>query len=207
MISPAQEIEADSIRTTFQRVFASSEYQWHTRRDPLRFLRELFSDVVDWLRALESTHPVGYWALITGMTVLLVALFVHLGYVLWQAFRPREDGRSVRPATSTQVKDAAWYLREARRLAEAGRFREAVTHRFVALLLELDRRHIVRFDPSKTPAEYVDEATLDDPRRGALRALVSALYGHLFGGAACTAEDVEAFHQSASSIVRSGAAA
>jgi hypothetical protein len=66
---------------------------------------------------------------------------------------------------------------------------------------------VLRYDPSKTPAEYVDEADLDDQRRGALRILVTALYGHVFGGAACTAEDVEAFHQSAGAIVRGSAAA
>lgn len=207
MTLTTQEVAADSVRAVLREVFASSGYDWHTHRDPLRFLKDLFWNVVRWLSALHETHPVGYWALVGAMTVVLVALLVHLGYVLWQAFRPREHRDGIRSAAPVAVRDAAWHLREARRLAANGQFREAVTHRFVALLLELDRRRVLRYDPSKTPAEYVDEAELDDQRRGALQILVTALYGHVFGGATCTAEDVEAFHRSAGAIVRGSVAA
>jgi Domain of unknown function (DUF4129) len=205
--SSIQQVAADSVRTVLRDVFASGEYRWHTHRDPLRFLKELYWDAVRWLLQLHETHPVAYWAIVGAMTVVLVTLLVHLGYILSRAFRPREDSRGARVAAATENRDAAWHLRAARRLAAAGQFREAVTHRFVALLLELDERHIVRYDPSKTPAEYVDEAVLDDRRRGALRMLVGALYDHVFGGTACTAQDLDAFHRSAGTIVRGSAAA
>ena len=36
---------------------------------------------------------------------------------------------------------------------------------FLALVLELDQRHLVRFHPSKTPREYSTEARLAEPSR------------------------------------------
>ncbi|MGD2134869.1 MAG: DUF4129 domain-containing protein [Gemmatimonadales bacterium] len=206
MIEPTQAISADSLRAVLRQVFASSEYQWEVRRDPLQFLRDAFARVVTWLQQLEAAHPVAYWALVGMMVVLLVAIVVHVGYVLVQVLRPAE-GRRAGAATSVVVRDAAWHLREAQRLAANGRYAEALGHRFTALLLDLDRRNLVRFDASKTPAEYLDEAELDEPGRGAMRTLVSALYRHVFGGAPCTADDVDAFHRLAGTVARHRVAA
>ena len=54
-------------------------------------------------------------------------------------------------------------------------------HRFIALLLELDRADALTFHPSKTPAEYVREARLGATGRATLAGLVSRLYHHVFG--------------------------
>src|SRR5947208_14696553 len=73
----------------------------------------------------------------------------------------------------------------AEELARAGRYAEALAHRFVALVLDLERRRALAFHPSKTPAEYVGEARLDAAGRASLAGLVGRLYRHLFGGVPC----------------------
>jgi hypothetical protein len=51
---------------------------------------------------------------------------------------------------------------------------------FLALALELDRRSLLRFHPSKTPAELAAEARLGEDGRRRLGALVGSLYTHAF---------------------------
>ena len=70
-------------------------------------------------------------------------------------------------------------------LARAGRYAEALGQRFLALVLELDRRKALRFHASKTPAEYVGEARLTDRGRASLAGLVAQLYRHLFAAVPC----------------------
>jgi hypothetical protein len=89
----------------------------------------------------------------------------------------------------SQACDAAWYLHEADRAAAEGRMAAARQLGFVALALTLEAQGLLRYDPSKTPAECAREARLARDDRDRLRALVQALYGHAFGGAPFGADD------------------
>src|SRR6266566_541580 len=83
--------------------------------------------------------------------------------------RPRPGCRRAdRAAGACRIRDVAH--RAARR---AGRYVEALAHRFLAVVLELDRLKALRFHVSKTPAEYVGEARLTDAGRASLAGLVA----------------------------------
>src|SRR5439155_16915477 len=84
----------------------------------------------------------------------------------------------------------------------AGRYAEALAHRFVSLILELERRHALTFHPSKTPAEYVREARLDESGRASLADLVARLYRHLFGAVPCDANVYREFGVAAETVFR-----
>jgi len=101
---------------------------------------------------------------------------------------------------AARSRDAAWHVAEARRLALAGRYGEALAHRFVALVLELDKGGALRYHPSKTPAEYVNEARLGAAAADEFRVLVAVLYGHLFGGALCSEQTLAAFDRRAAAL-------
>ncbi len=189
-----------------RRVYAAPEYNWDLPNDPLRLFREWYRAALEWLEALEQAHPVAYFAVLGAMTGLLVAIAVHLAYLMWRALRPRARIAATPAGGRLRPQDAAWYLREARRMADQGRYAEALAHRFTALALELDRRKAVRFHPSKTPAEYVGEARVGPAARQALMDLVLALYDHLFGGISAGADDVRRFDQRASEIATHHAA-
>lgn len=200
-MSPAvQAPPADSVRAVLQRVYRASEYEWNPPRDLFGFLRRLAFGVLDWFGQLELTHPVAYWALLGVLMTMLVAIVVHFSYLIWRALRPAEVVDSRVRVAARHPRDAAWYLREARRLAEEARYSEALAYRFTALVLDLDGRSALKFHPSKTPSEYVAEARLDGAGRSRLAELVASLYRHLFGGEPCTADDVWYFDRRAGEL-------
>jgi|SRR5579859_6478256 len=180
---------ADSVRTAVHQVFAAREYDWSAPGRQSLWVKalQLFGRLLAWLDRLRQVHPMGYRGVIGLLILMLAAILAHFGVIVWRAFRPLRSTPAAIPA-ATLVRDAHWHLAEAARLSEAGRFAEALGHRFLALVLTLDRRRAVRFDPSKTPAEYAREAQLDDAGRDDFTGLVGTLYLHVFGGVPCTAD-------------------
>jgi uncharacterized iron-regulated membrane protein len=196
-----QAASADSIRLAVQEVFAAREYDWRFRARSSMWSQvwSLFLRLLEWLDRLHDTHPVGYWALIGLLMLMLAVILGHFIYVLWRSLRP-SDLVTTPAAAAPPPRDARWHLAEARRLASAGLLTEALGHRYLAMVLELDRRGALRFHPSKTPAEYLREAQLDATGQRGFAELVWALYRHLFGGVPCAADDWVAFDHAAESL-------
>ena len=184
MTFPPQAVESDSLRAALRAVFAGREYRWSEPSSAWLWLKELWQRTADWFAWLHVTSPVVYYALLGFLTVTLVGILVHIGWLVSRSLRPGEVIRPPAP-TAGPARDAAWHAAEARRLGESGRFAEALGHRFLAAVLDLDDRRLVQFRPSKTPAEYASEARLDEPGRTRLAELVASLYRHVFGGEPC----------------------
>jgi hypothetical protein len=202
-----QALPPDSIRAVLDRVFASPEYAWEIPRSPFALLDRLVRRVLLWLEALRGEHPTAYVALLVALALVLLVILAHFGYLIWLALRPGERVPGRLPAPPP-LRDARWHLGEAARLAAQGRYADALAHRFLALVRELDGRRLVAFHPAKTPAEYVREARLDPASGAALAALVDTLYQCLFAGAPCGADELEAFSRAAEAVgARPGAAA
>jgi len=199
-------VSADSVRAVLDEVFGAARYQWQVRPDPWRWLRRLLGDVVTWMNQLEGEHPVAYYALVVGLTALLVAILVHLGYLTWLSFRARQATGGGSTEITRVVRDAAWHRERARELEALGRYRESLAHRFAALVALLDRREVVRAHPSKTPGEYVQEARLGPAGRAALAAAVGWLYDHLFGGEPLDPALLAEFDRRAEEVAAHGAA-
>jgi hypothetical protein len=183
-------------------VFARREFDWAPHADLLTRIRELFQTLLAWMDGLERTHPVSYYAVVVALAVILLAVLVHLFWVLRRAFTSVEPEVATQAAAFTPRRDSAWHMAEALRLSDAGRYKDALVHRYLALVLELDRRRAVRFHISKTPAEYATESTLDDESRGRLRTLVAVLYRHVFGAVPCGPGEWSAFDRDAAAVTR-----
>lgn len=192
----------DSVRVVVRQVLAAREYDWS--RPPRESLWskvfDLLGIVVAWLDRLHAEHPASYYIVIGAMAAMLAAILVHFGFLLWRSFRPVAGEALGTAPVPVDIRDAEWHLAEAVRLSQSGRYAEALGHRFVALVLGLERRHSVRFNPSKTPAEYAREAQVDPIGRDELMGLVETLYRHLFGGRPCTAEVWEEFDRIARDV-------
>ncbi len=149
------------------------------------------------LERLQDAHPIGFLALMFALTLVGLLLFTHIAFVLVRALRPtpRQDASPAGPLPP--VRDAAWHLAEALRLAAEGSYRDAFAHRFLALVLQLELRRAVAFRPSKTPAEYASEARLVPAQRGVFRDLVTTLYGAVFGARSCDAATFAEFDRAA----------
>jgi hypothetical protein len=182
----AQGVAPDSLRRAIAEVFARPEYRWGPEDTPLRWLRQLLDRFLQWLERARDLHAtgfrIGFWAL----AAILLALLVHVTVIVWRITRPtaRTPGRAAGPR-GVVPDDAPAHRARAEALARDGRYTEALAHRFVALVLELEERRALTFHPAKTPAEYVREARLDGSGRASLLDLVGRLYGHLFGGLPC----------------------
>ena len=202
LLRALQGIPADSVRRVVREVFARSEYQWAPGNRPLHWLRDLWHRFSDWIDGFNAIHPVAAWFMFWGSLFVLVGLLVHLGFTVWRIYRVTiRQPVPVIPGALAAPLDARAHLERADALARAGRFTEALAHRFAAMLLELDRAKALSFHPAKTPAEYVREARLSTEQRSALSGLVARLYQHVFGMAPCDEQCYRDFGIMAGSVV------
>jgi hypothetical protein len=168
-------------------VFAGPAYAWAEEGRPLESLGTWWQRFGEWLSATWETHPTLFQGLTFLLSAVLVGILVHAAYVFVQTLRAasRRDGAVVvRPATAFW-RDAASYLRAADQAAAAGRFREALSLAFEALVLRLDEAGSVRWGPGKTARDYAHEARLEPAERERLGGLVGILYRCVYGGAPC----------------------
>jgi hypothetical protein len=202
VIPVVAQVPQDSLRHVLRDVFAAREYQWsHTGPGLLDRLLDGSRWLLARLGALRHSHPAAYYALLGAMMLVLLAILAHFAYLAWRVLRFRAaEGDAATRGTATVIQGPGWHLAAARQLAAQGRYGQALGHRFLALVLELESRRALSFRPSKTPAEYVAEAQLPDVARSALADLVGALYGHLFGGAPCGPEEWTRFDQLAAEL-------
>lgn len=176
----------DSVRAALDSVFAQPAYRWDIPRDPFAFVGQAWNALREWIRAMEAQNPAAVRLLWWALLALLALILLHAAWVAVRTMRGAyAPDDSARPARALVPRNAAWYRREADRLASQGRFVEALQADFVRLVLELDARRIVHFHPSRTPNEYVGDPGLSPGARGALRTLVRGLYAYAFAGAPC----------------------
>jgi hypothetical protein len=197
---------ADSLRAVVREVTGGAEYEWSAVPDPWRFVRETWQRLVAGLDALREQHPIVFVVVVGLSLVLLVAISIHLGYLTWMALRPRQAESVTGATVGLTVRDARWHRDQAARLEAEGRYVESLTHRFLALLRDLEARRVLTVSPAKTPAEYVGEARLEAGERDRLAGLVARLYRHVFGGAPATPGDLAEFDRAAASLIEHRAA-
>lgn len=195
-----QDIPPDSVRAVLRDVFAKPAYEWSARRSPWEYIVAAWHWLMALLQRLQDTHPVGFLALMFALTLIGLLLFTHIAFVLVRALRPTPRQADSTGGPLPETRDAPWHLAEARRLAGLGDYQAAFAHRFLALVLQLEVSRAVTFKPSKTPAEYADEARLAPEKRGALRGLVATLYGAVFGARSCDAATFAEFDRAASDL-------
>ena len=194
---------ADSVRRALADVFARPEYVWVPRFNPSDWIREQALRLLDWIGRQQTAHPAAFKVVLAILIAVLVGLLLHMGYVVWRITRPTAvtPPGPGRPA-GVRLEDARAHRQRADELARAGRYAEALGHRFVALLLALEQQQALKVDPSKTPAEYVREARLDASGRASLADLVARLYRHVFGAVPCDANTYQAFGAAADAVFR-----
>jgi hypothetical protein len=186
-------IGPDSVRAVLGRVFSDRAYTWTDRRNPLAFLGEWVRWLAARLTDLAMHHPGAFYALLCALVVVLAAIMVHAGWIIWRSVHARQHEEGRVPARGGRARDAAWYMAEFRRFAEAGRYAEALAYRFMALVSDLNARAALAVDASRTPAEQAHAVRLDPAGRVKMERLVDELYRRVFGGAPCTVDDLGAF--------------
>ena len=187
----------DSLRAVLDSVFAAPAYRWVDQPEPwYAFLIRWLQAASAWVLGLRESHPLGFRLFLAGLVLVLVVILVHAGWVLLHTIRagPRPEAL---PDRSVGRRDRSWYRREADRLAQEGRFVEAIQADFLALVLALDAEGLLRFHPGKTPGEYTRESRLAPGARQEFQALVQTLYGFAFARRPCGRDDFERWRAAA----------
>ncbi len=176
---------ADSLRAVLDTVFAGRDYRWQVRTDPVSVFTRWMQALQRWLFGLHEAHPLAFRWFMIGLLVAVLAIFAHTAWIFLRAVRSGARVGEELPFGASRRRDRDWYRREADRLAAQGRYAEAIQADFLALVLALDGLRLLKFHPSKTPAEYGMEAQLAGAPREEFRELVRRLYGYAFARQPC----------------------
>jgi hypothetical protein len=181
---------AERYRTVLDSVFATEPYQWTPPPPLLRLLRDWWGWLVAWLDGLRTDNPLLFRVFLVAILLIWVVIFAHAAWLVWLTLRgAARSERASTPTVAGERRDADWYSRAADRAAEEGRLAEALQLAFVAIALTLDAGGLLKYHPSKTPAECAREARLSGADRDRLRGLVRTLYASAFGGRPIGLED------------------
>ena len=173
----------DSLRAVLDTVLSAPAYQWTQTEPRLSWLSRWWRTLVDWLGRFRETNPTTADVLFWSLAVVLVAIFVHGGWIMYRTIQGATAGEEgAGSVTTVAIRDEKWFHRLADTLATQGRFAEAMQAAFTALMLRMDARGILRYHPSKTPREYAREARLAPASLADLRASVGELYDHAYAG-------------------------
>lgn len=185
---------ADSLRAVLDSVFAGRAYQWIERPGPLAFLGRWLRAFGLWLEGLQGAHPGLFRLLVWGLVVTLAGIFAHALILFLRSSRHPAPGVETGALAGRGGRRSPAELRaEADGLAARGRYVEAMQRDFLALILDLDGRGVLRFQAGKTPADYVREPSLGSATRTALGDLVRALYRHGFARRPCGPDEFAAW--------------
>jgi Domain of unknown function (DUF4129) len=181
---------AERYRAVLDSVFATEPYQW-TPPPPLRrLLSDWWRWLILWLDGLRTDNPLLFRILLAVVLLIWVGIFAHAAWLVWRTVSGATRSEEAQtPGAQGERRDADWYSREADRAAGEGRLTDALQLAFVALALTLEAGGLLKYHPSKTPAECAREARLSGTDRDRLRALVRTLYASAFGGRTVGLED------------------
>lgn len=187
---------ADSLRSVLDSVFASSTYAWRPEDEAGAAIVRYWRRLLEWLASLQEASPLLFQLLVAGLAVVLVGILGHAVWLLVRTVRGAAMTASdAAPASLSLRRNAAWYLAAGDHAASEGRYGEALQLAFVGVALTLEERGLLRYHPSKTPAECSREARVAPEDRRRLTSLVSTLYACAFGGAGCGAGEYAAWRE------------
>lgn len=185
-----QDVARDALRAVIDSVFADPAYDWSERPAVLGWLADGWRWLTTVLREFQDANPALFRWFQVALIVVLLAIILHAVWVVVRTTRAASArDRAVGPAPPEVPRTAGWYQAHADELAGQGQFTEAMLAAFHALILDLDRRGVVRYRPSKTPREYIGEATLTSADQERFGSLVGMLYGYVFGHQPCGDSD------------------
>jgi hypothetical protein len=158
-----QPLSADTVDAALARVFARSEFVERESPALLRLISDLAAAFRQWLASLvggwlpDRWPPVLTWVLI-GLLCALAAWALY-ALVISLVGAPAEERARVQPTRTVPAGDesADWWEAAARAAAAGGQFRDAAIALYVAAVLRLEERGVLRYHPGKTPGDYRTE--------------------------------------------------
>jgi hypothetical protein len=117
---------------------------------------------------------------------------------------PESDGPA---AGAASARDWQLWLKDARRSAAAGQWREAVHFVYWAAISRLESKRLWPADRARTPREYLALVAAEDPRRAGLATLTGSFERTWYGGRAAGESDYLKAEELAAGLISGGGAA
>lgn len=181
-------------------VYAQPEFVAHTKPPGLMdLIREQIGRAIGWvlerlsgIGAVRDAGPVVFYIVVALLAAAAIGLLAHIFYTSGVAFsRDRGPGQGGHDGAPRGPRTAADWEAAARRAAAEGRLREASLALYNALVLRLDARGALRFDPAKTPGDYRREVRANPEVARPFAAFVRGFEPVVFGGRALDADGYE----------------
>jgi len=183
--------QPEVLRSDLQTILARPEFRQAHNAWFYELLERLLRRLSEWwrehignrLEGLAEHAPILYWTVVAVLFLLALALIYHIYMTMRSAFGTGRRRRSRAPAETPAavVSEPQTLLDQAEAAAAAGRFAEALRYLYLALVHQLDRRDILRYDLSHTNQEYVRQArrfpAIVSPLRDVSRLADRAWYG------------------------------
>jgi hypothetical protein len=181
-------------RDTMKQVLAGRDFRGLEAPSALDSALEKFSN---WLnRLFQSVAKIGTTAAWVGRVLVygfILAVCVGLVLGLMQLERrwrirlvPESDG----PADgAASARDWQLWLKDSRRAAADGQWREAIHFVYWAVISRLESKRLWPADRARTPREYLALVAADDPRKPQLATLTGSFERVWYGGRAAAESD------------------
>jgi len=191
---------AEQVDRALREVYAQPDFVAHKKPPGLMdLIREQVGRAFGWvidrlsgIGAVKDAGPVVFYIVVAVLAAAAIGLLAHLFYTSGIAFSrergagPGDDGEAPRgPRT------AADWEGTARRAAAEGRLRDASLALYNALVLRLDARGALRFDPAKTPGDYRREVRANPEVARPFAEFVRGFEPVVFGGRALDPDGYE----------------
>jgi len=191
---------AAQVDRALHEVYAQPEFVEATRQPGLwdlilQWIGKVLARMLDRLGgngAAQDAAPIVFWIVVAVLAALAIGLLAHIFYTSGIAFtRDRPAARGEEEGAPRGPRGAADWEAAARRAAAEGRLREASLALYNALVLRLDARGALRFDPAKTPGDYRREVRANPEVARPFAAFVRGFEPVVFGGRALDPDGYE----------------
>jgi hypothetical protein len=201
-----QSLSPDTVDAALAAVFDRPEFAQRESPAVLRLISDLVAAFRQWIASLiggwlpDRWQPAFTWIVIG----LLAALAAWALYALVSALvGSRTAGRA--PAHTTlgvavRGENADWWESAARAAAAAGQFRDAAIALYLATVLRLEERGVLRYHPAKTPGDYRSELRSHPDSRRPFEAFIRQFLPVAFGARAPDGAAFRALATSASEL-------
>lgn len=197
--------DSAAVHRAVEAVYRRPEYNpnpprsmWEPLLEPLRNGWEWLVGHLGIANGLRFTAPIVFVIIVAVLALAALGILVYLVAGAVSTTRPDRPGAGAAgraaPGRPRTLDD---WDEEARRLAAEGRLREAAVALYHALLLRLEQRGALRYDPSKTPGDYRREVRGQADAAGTLTGFLRRFEPVAFGGRAVDALAYEELRRAA----------
>ncbi|NLO38389.1 MAG: DUF4129 domain-containing protein [Ruminiclostridium sp.] len=173
------EANEQEIRKTVEQILSRREFQ-HKEKNPIaQMINQIWESILEWVRGLfknrqpqrqsrfnpnQFSQNVELILKIALIVLAAVVLFIVIRLVIKRIYLPGKMKKSKIPKAHEFLENPESALEKMKSLMDKGLFNEAMRYLFVAVLLELHDRKIIKIEKWKTNRIYMREITASSPQ-------------------------------------------